>query len=196
MTTAQRLTFEDYLNYDDGTEKRYELVNGRLIELPPESEPNDAIANDLFLMLVNSGLPFRLIRPHTCEIQVPVLQAGDPANRFPDLVIIREEHLELTQKRLTITFDALPPQLVVEVVSPGQSNRERDYERKRRQYAARGIPEYWLIDPAQKCIFILELRNGEYGDRGLFRGETQIASSLPELQLLQLTAAQLLNAVQ
>jgi Uma2 family endonuclease len=172
MTTAQRLTFEDYLNHDDGTEKRHELVNGRLIDLPPESEPHDAIANYLFLMLVNSGLPFRLIRPHTCEIQVPVLQAGDPANRFPDLVIIREEHLELTQKRLTITFDALPPQLVVEVVSPG------------------------LIDPAQKCIFILELRNGEYGDRGLFRGETQIASSLPELQLLQLTAAQLLNAVQ
>lgn len=195
MTTAQRLTFEDYLNYDDGTDTRYQLIDGRLIELLPESESNDAIANCLFLMLVNSGIPFRLVRPHTCEIQVPVLQAGDPANRYPDLVVIREEHLELTQKRLTITFEVLPPLLVVEVVSPGQLNRERDYERKRQQYAARGIPEYWLVDQEQQVIVVLALTHGEYSDVGTFQGETPTRSSLPELQRLQLTPAQVLSAV-
>ncbi len=51
MTTAQRLTFEQYLKWDNGTEKRYELVDGRLIELPPESEPNTSLANFLFLQL-------------------------------------------------------------------------------------------------------------------------------------------------
>jgi Uma2 family endonuclease len=147
MTIAQRLTFAEYLEIDDGTEKRYELVDGRLIELPPESEPNTSLANYLFLLLVNAGMLFRRIQPHVCELQVPVLESGDPANRYPDLVILRDEHLELTRKRLTITFDVLPPHLVVEVVSPGQSNRDRDYVRKRKQYAARGIPEYWLIDP-------------------------------------------------
>jgi Uma2 family endonuclease len=91
MTTAQRLTFEDYLNWDNGTDKRYELVDGRLIALPPESEPNTSLANFLFLQLVQAGIPFRQIQPHTCEVQVPVLQAGDPANRFPDLVILRDE---------------------------------------------------------------------------------------------------------
>lgn len=39
-------TFEEYLNYDDGSDRRYELVNGELIELPPESEPNNAIARN------------------------------------------------------------------------------------------------------------------------------------------------------
>ncbi len=29
------LTAEDYLNYDDGTDTRYELYNGQLIEVPP-----------------------------------------------------------------------------------------------------------------------------------------------------------------
>jgi len=49
------------------------------------------------------------------------------------LALLREEHLELTRKRLTITFDVLPPHLVAEVMSPSESNRDRDYGRKRKQ---------------------------------------------------------------
>lgn len=197
MTIVQRLTFEQYLEIDDETDNRYELIDGRLVELPPESEPNTSLANYLFLQLVNAGMSFRLIQPHACELQVPVLEAGDPANRYPDLVILREEHLELTRKRLTITFDVLPPHLVIEVVSPGQRNRERDYGRKRRQYAARGIPEYWLIDPEEKVIAVLQLNEGNYLEVGRFAGSTQIQS--PELERLgiqlQLTAEQILDVV-
>ena len=182
MTTVQRLTFEQYLELDDETDNRYELVDGRLVELPPESEPNTSLANYLFLQLVNAGMPFRLIQPHACELQVPVLQAGDPANRYPDLVILHEEHLELTRKRLTITFDVLPPHLVIEVVSPGERNRERDYGRKRRQYAARGIPEYWLIDPEEQAIAVLQLDEGNYFEVGRFAGSMRIQS--PQLEQL------------
>ncbi|MBD2728178.1 Uma2 family endonuclease [Nostoc sp. FACHB-892] len=197
MTTAQRLTFEQYLQIDDGTENRYELVDGRLIELPPESEPNTSLANYLFLLLVSAGMPFRRVQPHACELQVPVLEAGDPANRYPDLVILREEHLELTRTRLTITFDVLPPHLVVEVVSPGQSNRDRDYVRKRKQYAARGVLEYWLIDPEEQAITILQLSEGSYCQAGRFTGSTQIKSlELERLGIqLQLTSEQIFDVV-
>jgi len=37
-------SFEEYLDYDDGTENLYELFNGELIEVPPESGENVAIA--------------------------------------------------------------------------------------------------------------------------------------------------------
>ena len=197
MTTAQRLTFEQYLEWDDGTDNRYELVDGRLVELPPESEPNTSLANFLFLQLVNAGLPFRQIQPHSCELQVPVLQSGDPANRYPDLVILREEHLELTRKRLTITFDMLPPHLVVEVASPGEKNRERDYGRKRRQYAARGVPEYWLLDPSENIITVLQLDQGNYREVGQFTGNAPLQSpQLAEIGIpFSLTAAEILDAV-
>lgn len=36
-TTSNRLTFEEFLAYDDGTDTRYELVNGVLVEMPTES---------------------------------------------------------------------------------------------------------------------------------------------------------------
>jgi Uma2 family endonuclease len=55
------------------------------------------------------------------------LQPGDAANRFPDLVVLQTAHLELTRRRLTITLNMPPPRLIVEIVSPGKSNRERDY---------------------------------------------------------------------
>ena len=76
--------------------------------------------------------------------------------------------MEITRKRMTITFDVLPPHLVVEVVSPGQSNRDRDYDRKRRQYAARGICEYWLLDPEEEAITVLQLDEGNYLEVGRF----------------------------
>ncbi len=101
--------FAEYLAYDDGTDNRYELIAGALVTLPPKSGPNDFIAQELFWLFANLGLvPRSLIRPHTCEIQVPVLHPGDAANRYPDVVILDPVHLGLIQRRLTITID-MPP---------------------------------------------------------------------------------------
>jgi Uma2 family endonuclease len=54
-------------------------------------------------------------------------------------VILAEEHLELTRRRLTVTREMPAPRLVVEVVSARKKNRERDLVDKRKQYAERGI---------------------------------------------------------
>jgi len=35
ITTVRKLTFEEYLNYDDGTDKRYEFNDGELVEMTP-----------------------------------------------------------------------------------------------------------------------------------------------------------------
>jgi Uma2 family endonuclease len=79
------------------------------------------------------------------------------------------------------------PLLVVEVVSP--DDPARDYRYKRSEYAVRGIPEYWIIDPAQKQILVLTLIEGFYDDV-VFRGEQPIASPLfPDFSL---TANQIL----
>ncbi|MFM9268006.1 Uma2 family endonuclease [Tychonema sp. BBK16] len=181
----KKLTFDEYLNYSDNTDNRYELIDGELIALPPESEPNNFIANYLFFYLASSGLvPLRLIKTHNCEVQVAVLRSGDAANRYPDLIILEPEHIPLTANRLTITFDMLPPRLVVEVVSPGRLGSDRDYERKRAQYAARGIAEYWAIDPIEEVVTVLRLQDGQYVEVGVFRdGEAIVSPMFPQLSL-------------
>ncbi len=55
-----------------------------------------------------------------------------------------------------------PPALVVEVVSPGKVNQDRDYRFKRSEYAARGIKEYWIVDPQISKVTVLILNGGFY----------------------------------
>lgn len=144
----------------------------------------------LFLLVAAGIVPLELVHPGQCEVQVPVLQPKDPANRYPDLVILRPEHLALTQKRLTLTLEMAPPQLVAEVLSPGKQNRDRDLIRKRDQYAARDIPEYWLVDPEQQTVTILQWQDGSYAKAGVFHADNRLVS--PTFPDLQLTPAQIL----
>ncbi|MDY6939635.1 MAG: Uma2 family endonuclease [Cyanobacteriota bacterium] len=189
----KKFTFAEYLAYEDDSDRRYELIGGELVPLPPESGLNDWIARYLFFALANSGLvPPPLIAIHTCEIQVPILQPGDAANRYPDLVVLRPEHWQLTQKRLTVTLEMPPPQLVVEVVSPGKTSRERDYQRKRAQYQATGIPEYWIVDTQEERVTVLFLEEGQYVEVGVFREDAAILS--PTFPELKLSAGQIFNS--
>jgi len=191
QTKTQFKNIENFLALDLGDlpEGRCEYVDGELVELMPEGEENDWIANYLFYLLVQANITQpKLIRPGRCEVEVP----GTPQTRFPDLVILTEEHPGLTKRRLTITHTMPAPRLVVEVISPGKKNRERDTVDKRQQYAERGIPEYWLIDPENQSITVLKVVDEQYTEHGIFRGDDRIDS--PTFGLLQLTAAQILNA--
>jgi Uma2 family endonuclease len=184
-------TFEEYLSYSEELEGRFLLIDGELVELSPESRLNSTIAVRILVALLQAGVAVELVHPGKCEIQVPVLASGDAANRYPDLVVIREEHLELTQRRLTITLDMPPPLLVVEVVSPGKTNRDRDYRSKRSQYAAIGVLEYWLVDPAMQMVLVLELHGDDYREVGRFQGSDRVTSAT--YSQLVLTVEQILQ---
>ena len=64
VKASTKLTFEEYLEYDDGTDNRYELVSGELVKLPPESGENYWIAQWLMLQLIALIDP-RLIKIHS-----------------------------------------------------------------------------------------------------------------------------------
>ncbi len=142
QTKPKFLSFEEYLSYNDGTEHLYELLNGELIEVPPESGEHVQIANRLFLVFALL-LGTDRVRGHGLELEV----RGEPRNRYPDLTILRAEHIEQLKPRNTIRLSMAPPLLVIEIVSPGELQRDRDYVAKRMQYQDHAIPEYWIVDP-------------------------------------------------
>jgi Uma2 family endonuclease len=179
-------SFEEYLSYDDGSDKLYELFNGELIEMPPESGTNVQIANRLFLIFAMIvGLD--RVRGHGLELEV----RGEPRNRYPDLTIIRQEHIQQLAKRNTIRLSMLPPLLVIEVVSPGELQRDRDFIAKRSQYQDCGIPEYWIIDPENKTILILELTDKTYTEIGNFAGNNLVVS--PQFNRLNFKVSQIFD---
>ncbi|MBF2086319.1 Uma2 family endonuclease [Thermoleptolyngbya sp. C42_A2020_037] len=187
QTRPRFLSFEEYLSYDDGTENRYELFNGELIEVPPESGLNTEIANFLFSLFLPI-VGHRRIRGHGLELEV----RGEPKNRYPDLTILREEHIQLLKSRNTIRLNMAPPLLVIEVVSPGDLQRDRDYIAKRSQYQDIGIPEYWIVDPQDNAVTVLTLLETTYSQVERFQGEEVVRS--PQFPDLQITSAQIFGS--
>jgi len=180
--TSQKMTLEEYLNYNDGTDTQYELVNGELIVMPPESDLNQRIVMFLLSHFLQQGIPSYRLR-----IGAEIVVSGSRATtRLPDLMVLSEELATALEgaSRSTIMIDMPPPQLVVEVVSPGRENADRDYRYKRSEYAARGIAEYWIVDPIQQRVTVLEWVEGLYEER-VFQGNQQIISpTLPDLNLM------------
>ncbi len=186
-------TLEEYLDYDDGTDTRYELVHGVLVDMGSEKRLNEKIAIWLLTQFLQVVSTIDLIARGT---QIAVRSRTVTA-RNPDLMILTEEldHVLSQQLQALITMDMPAPALIVEVVSPGEpgsKNYDRDYIEKRREYASRGIPEYWLIDPVRAVVIVLYLEREQYSEIGSFRNDDRVSSpSFPELNL---TAAQILNA--
>ncbi len=185
-TQPRFLSFEEYLSYDDGTEHLYELFNGELIVVPPESGENVEIANRLFFQFVLL-LGTDRVRGHGLELEVH----GEPRNRYPDLTILQAEHIQQLKSRNTIRLSMAPPLLVIEIVSPGELQRERDYVAKRGQYQDRGIPEYWIVDPSAQTILVLTLQAGIYREVQTFTGDERVRS--PQFADFDSTVRQILG---
>ena len=193
MTVAATpMSLDDFFAYDDGTDTLYELENGELIVMPPESDRNQRIASILFAYFLQAGIGPECLRMKT---EVTVLGARATV-RLPDLMVLSDELAIALDgaTRSTVTIDMPPPRLVVEVVSPGKKTIDRDYRYKRSQYQARGIDEYWIVDPTVQRVTVLTLVEGLY-EAQTFEGEATIASALlAELAPAKgLTAAQVLT---
>ena len=73
------------------------------------------------------------------------------------------------------------PDLVLEVLC---QDRAKDLTRNRQWYAAAGIPEYWILDPAHDTLTILQLTDGRYTERAvLTASDTLTTPTLPGFAL-------------
>lgn len=76
----------------------------------------------------------------------------------------------------------IPPALIIECVSPGHESH--DELTKRRWYADFGVPHYWLLNPFERTLACLVLRDGAYQDDVAGRDDETIHPSLfPGLSL-------------
>ena len=183
QTAEDLLSFEEYLNYDDGKDNRYELVVGKLEIMNPPTVRHFLIAK--FLEQVFEVEIKKKIFNWLCFREAGI-RTGWQKSRLPDLFIIdRESAMELLDH--PAIFQATPF-LIVEIVSP--ESVTRDYRYKRSEYAALEVPEYWIIDPQENKITILVLNEGLY-EETVFSEEEKIVS--PTFTELELTVKEVLS---
>jgi len=184
ITTTKKLTLAEYLKYNDGTDTKYELVNGELIPMSLGTGKHGAViefVNDCFKEEVKKeGKPWT---SKDMRIGVRSPRGGRwDTSRIPDVTVLPIEQWEsLANREAVIELNEPPPILVVEVVS--ESTKTTDYRSKRSEYAVLNISEYWIVDSIDEVVVVCSLIEGFY-DAVSFRGEERIISpSFPELNL-------------
>jgi Uma2 family endonuclease len=182
--SIDRLTFAEYLKYTDGSDRRYELVNGELIPMSLGTGQHGAIIKSIERTLESEIASQNLdwvVLPGLVGIRSPRGGKWDTC-RIPDLVVIPSEQWRtLATREAVIEFTESPPILVVEVVS--ESTKTTDYRAKRSEYSILDIPEYWIVDPLLAKVTVFTLDDGWY-EPAEFQGNDLIQSpTFPSLQL-------------
>ncbi len=140
-------TYEDYLKLDD--DKRYEVIKGRLEEMPSPTPWHQRILKTMLLIFENWVKGKGEIFPSPIDIVL----SGDVVLQ-PDIVYISKERLGIIGDKAIMGA----PDLVVEIVSP--STTRRDTVVKKRIYEEFGVKEYWVVYPDEKAIEVWVLGEG------------------------------------
>lgn len=145
-----RVTFEEFCDFvPDG--QKADLIDGVIYMASPDSYRSDLIFSWLHPLMTFYVAKKKLGR--ICGSR-RAFRLGDYGGPEPDIAFVRKDRFGHDQ---TGYFDG-PPDLAIEIVSP--ESVERDYKKKRKQYQDAGVPEYWIIDPAEECVTILRLGKG------------------------------------
>jgi Uma2 family endonuclease len=197
QTKPSTLTFADYLASADGTDTRYELVRGHLVAMTPPTWEHLLIARYLERMFT---VAIESIGEDWIALQGAGQQVDEETSRLPDVMVVPMTAIQDAGENTAILQVAAI--LAVEIVSP--SSVADDYLHKLAEYEAKGILEYWLIDPQalgaaryignpkRPLVSIYSLVDGEYSSPLRCRDREAVESRVfPQLRV---TAQEILEA--
>ena len=158
---------EDYLELTETTNGLAELTDGQLEVLTVPTMSHQLLVYWLCEKLVcfirQGDLGIALAAPLRVRLREGMI-------REPDVVFMAAANRGRANDSFWEGAD-----LVMEVVSPDEKSRHRDYVKKRTEYAQANIPEYWIVDPLEEKITVLTLPQSaqSYTEHGVFKaGET------------------------
>jgi Uma2 family endonuclease len=170
-------TYLDYIHWH--FEERVELFKGKIFKMSPAPNVNHQTIS------LNLASEFRdYFRNKTCkafmapfDVRLFPLKSGkDQTVVQPDACVICDE------KKLDKQGCLGAPDLVVEILSPGNSRHELDL--KFQLYEESGVKEYWIIEPSNKTILVYRLLDGTFsGSKPYIKGEHVKSYLFPEMHV-------------
>jgi Uma2 family endonuclease len=165
----------------------YELIEGKVYVSPLPDLPHDRIVEWLADLLRDySRVHPEVVNYVSGHARIILPERGAPTNPEPDIAAFRDFPHDVPIGELS--WDALVPLLVVEVVS--EDSAEKDLERNVELYReAPSIREYWILDPrtdADYPTMRVYRRRGRRWQRpiDIYPGETYTTRLLPGFELL------------
>ena len=160
---------------DDGN--RYELIEGELFVSRAPRLPHQLVLHNLQVALAS----YLKQNPIGKVVPGPGAVFSDYDAVIPDLVFVRNESWDriVADERFVKA-----PDLVIEILSPGKVNRERDLLVKRQLYSRYGVEEYWIVDPENRAVEVYRQLEQSLAKVSTVRDHQTLTSSiLPGLEL-------------
>jgi Uma2 family endonuclease len=168
-------TYEDYARLPDNG-FRYEVIHGELFMSPAPTPRHQQVSFRLATHLDKYVTEKQAGEIMIAPLDVVIDYIATPVQ--PDVIFIRQERLDIIGERKINGA----PDLLVEVLSPGTEQHDR--QKKYKLYATAEVKEYWLVDPKSCTIEVHVLRGQAYAPLGTFGPDDTIQSELlPDLQL-------------
>jgi Uma2 family endonuclease len=155
----------DYLWLTDRSRRLIEYADGEIEVLAMPTEAHQAILT----LLTRALLQYLDPRGGVLRFAPLRLRLQERNYREPDILVLLDRDDPRRAPRYWLGAD-----WVLEVVSP--DDPARDLVTKRREYAAAGIPEYWIVNPLD--VTVLTLRGGRYAEHGVFGAGAMATSPL------------------
>jgi Uma2 family endonuclease len=170
-TIEPLLTVADLDAFPEDDGNRYELIGGELFVSRAPGISHQSVLHNLQMEF---GL---YLRANPIGRLVPGAGAifSDYDAVIPDLAFVRKERWDevVTGEKFTGALD-----LVIEILSPGTQNRQRDLTAKRRLYGKYGVTEYWIIDSENQEIIVLRLKGKTLKETSMLKGDDELSSPL------------------
>lgn len=180
LDLTKKYSYADYILWK--IKERVELFKGIIAEMSPAPNPtHQRVLRELFTVLE------LFFSNHKCElffapIDVRLLNKNKSTNDNkiytvvqPDLIVVCDE--DKIDERGCLGA----PDLVVEILSPGNSNKEMNI--KYELYEEAGVKEYWMIHPTERQLLIYVLENGKFiGKKPIIESENAISYLFPKLK--------------
>lgn len=167
-------TYADYLLWR--LKERVELFKGKIFKMSPApARTHQKISLNITRILDD------FFRNHLCELYYAPFDVRLPNKSGEILTVVQPDLCVVCDLSKLDEKGCLgAPDLVVEILSPGNTKKEMDY--KFSIYEEAGVLEYWLVHPTDKNVQIFVLEHGRYiGLKPFTEGETITSRTFPEL---------------
>ena len=146
--TEESYPMDTNLAYQE--ERREELINGQVVMMAPASSSHTYVADGI-LSIFRHYLRGKPCIPFGDGLLV---RLTDDEKFVPDVMVVCD------RSKIKRTYIDGAPDLVVEVLSPGTAKNDKGY--KKDVYERSGVPEYWIVNPADKSIEVYLREDGAY----------------------------------
>ena len=152
-------SYADYLTWQ--FQDKLELIKGKIFKMSPAPSTNhQRISMEL------AGILYNFFKPHQCNLFAAPFDVRLIDKKKSTL---DKEIFTVVQPDLCVICDETKidergaigaPDLVIEILSPGNPNKEMKY--KFDLYEEAGVQEYWIVNPADKTLFIYVLKENQF----------------------------------